>query len=149
MMPQLSIHSPIGDLSVSEHEGQIVSLDWGWGAIQNQTPLLLKAKQQLEDYFDRKRTKFTLPLDPPGTAFQNRVWARMIKIPYGRTLSYGALASDLETASRAVGQACARNPIPIIIPCHRVVAQSGRLGGYSGDGGRGTKRALLNLEATL
>ncbi len=148
-MPQLSIHSPIGDLSVSEQAGKIVSMDWGWGAIQNQTPLLLKAKEQLEEYFDRQRDKFTLPLNPPGTEFQNRVWAKMTKIPYGRTISYGELAAALETSSRAVGQACARNPIPIIIPCHRVVAQAGRLGGYSGDGGRETKRALLNLEATL
>jgi methylated-DNA-[protein]-cysteine S-methyltransferase len=148
-MPQLSIHSPIGDLSVSEQAGEIVSLDWGWGAIQNQTPLLLRAKEQLDEYFDRKRTKFTLPLDPPGTEFQCRVWEKMIRIPYGRTISYGDLAADLGTSSRPVGQACARNPIPIIIPCHRVVAQSGRLGGYSGDGGRQTKRALLNLEATL
>ncbi len=148
-MPQLSIHSPIGDLSVSEQAGKIVSMDWGWGAIQNQTPLLLKAKEQLEEYFDRLRTSFTLPLNPPGTEFQNRVWAKMTKIPYGRTISYGELAAALETSSRAVGQACARNPIPIIIPCHRVVAQAGRLGGYSGDGGRETKRALLNLEATL
>ncbi len=148
-MPQLSIHSPIGDLSVSEQAGKIVSMDWGWGAIQNQTPLLLKAKEQLEEYFDRQRTSFTLPLNPPGTEFQNRVWVQMAKIPYGRTMSYGALAAALETSSRAVGQACARNPIPIIIPCHRVVARAGRLGGYSGDGGRETKRALLNLEATL
>ena len=148
-MPQLSIHSPIGDLSVSEQAGKIVSLDWGWGAIQNQTPLLLRAKEQLEEYFDRKRTKFSLPLDPPGTDFQNRVWKQMVKIPYGRTISYGELAANLETSSRPVGQACARNPIPIIIPCHRVVAGGGRLGGYSGDGGRETKRALLNLEATL
>ena len=148
-MPQLSIHSPIGDLSVSEQAGKIVSLDWGWGAIQNQTPLLLRAKEQLEEYFDRKRTKFSLPLDPPGTEFQNRVWKQMLKIPYGRTISYGELAANLETSSRPVGQACARNPIPIIIPCHRVVAGGGRLGGYSGDGGRETKRALLNLEATL
>ena len=148
-MPQLSIHSPIGDLSVSEQAGKIVSMDWGWGAIQNQTPLLLKAKQQLEEYFDRQRSTFTLPLNPPGTEFQNRVWSQMAKIPYGRTLSYGELAAALETSSRAVGQACARNPIPIIIPCHRVVARGGRLGGYSGDGGRETKRALLNLEATL
>ncbi len=148
-MPQLSIHSPIGDLSVSEQAGKIVSMDWGWGAIQNQTPLLLKAKEQLEEYFDRQRTSFTLPLNPPGTEFQNRVWAQMVKIPYGRTISYGELAVALETSSRAVGQACARNPIPIIIPCHRVVARAGRLGGYSGDGGRETKRALLNLEATL
>lgn len=148
-MPQLSIHSPIGDLSVSEQAGKIVSMDWGWGAIQNQTPLLLRAKVQLEEYFDRQRTVFALPLNPPGTEFQNRVWAEMAKIPYGRTISYGDLAATLETSSRAIGQACARNPIPIIIPCHRVVARAGRLGGYSGDGGRETKRALLNLEATL
>lgn len=148
-MPQLSIHSPIGDLSIAEEAGRVVSLDWGWGAIQNRTALLVRAKEELEEYFDRKRRRFTLPLAPPGTDFQRRVWKRMRQVPYGTTITYGELAAELGTSSRAVGQACARNPIPVIIPCHRVVARRGRLGGYSGDGGRDTKKALLNIEATL
>ena len=74
-MPQLSMHSPVGDLTISEDGGAIVSLDWGWGAIQTDTPLLLKAKDQLERYFDGDRSKFALPLIPHGTPYQQKVWA--------------------------------------------------------------------------
>jgi methylated-DNA-[protein]-cysteine S-methyltransferase len=146
-MPQLSLHSPIGDLTVSEEDGVIVSLDWGWGMEQTKTPLLRRACDQLHDYFDGKRTTFDLPLDAHGTAFQKRVWNAMLAIPFGAVKSYGAIAADLNSAARAVGMACGANPIPILIPCHRVVAANG-LGGYSGEGGLGTKRLLLDHENT-
>ena len=148
-MPQLSMHSPVGDLTISEEEGAIVSVDWGWGAEQTETALLNKARGQLECYFDGRLTDFDLPMRPAGTGFQNRVFGAMCRIPYGETATYGELAHQLGSAARAVGQACGANHIPIIIPCHRVLAAHDRLGGYSGEGGLETKVALLRLEGVL
>ena len=147
-MPQLSLHSPLGDVTVSEEEGAVVALDWGWGRDQEETALLRVARAQLYAYFDRELTTFLLSLAPRGTAFQQRVWRALLAIPYGETRSYAELAASLRSAPRAVGQANAANPIPIIIPCHRVVASNG-LGGYSGGDGLSTKRALLELEAPV
>ena len=148
-MPQLSLHSPVGDLSISEEDGAIIALDWGWGAIQTETKLLLKARDQLNAYFDGELKKFALPLIPTGTPFQQKVWAAMRRIPYGQTATYGDLAHSIDSAARAVGRACGTNPLPILIPCHRVVGGDDRLGGYSGDGGLETKIALLRLEGAL
>jgi methylated-DNA-[protein]-cysteine S-methyltransferase len=144
-MSQLSIHSPVGDLSISEDDGVIVSIDWGWGRDQVKTPLLKEAVKQLNAYFDGHLKSFDLPLAPFGTEFQKRVWKQMCKIPYGKTLTYGDMAAKLKSGARPVGTACGRNPIPIIIPCHRIVGTQ-NLGGYSGDGGLTTKVALLRLE---
>lgn len=144
-MPQLSLHTPVGDLTLSEDDDAIVAVDWGWGRDQTSTPLLKRAVKQLNDYFDGSLEKFDLPLKPHGTAFHKSVWRIMLKIPYGQTLTYGAIAKRLDAGARAVGIACGRNPIPIIIPCHRVMGASS-LGGYSGEGGADTKTALLTLE---
>ena len=144
-MPQLSLHSPVGDISISEDDGAIVALDWGWGRDQSPTPWLRKALKQLNAYFDGKLTAFNLPLRPFGTDFQQSVWRQMLAIPYGRVRTYGQLATKLKSGARSVGTACGRNPIPIIIPCHRVVGAQG-LGGHSGDGGLATKAGLLTLE---
>ena len=144
-MPQLSFHAPIGELTVSEEDGVLVSLDWGWGQDQTQTKLLEQARDQLNSYFDGNRQSFELPLNPAGTPFQNRVWAAMLDIPSGQVQTYGQIAKKIGSAARAVGMACGANPIPIIIPCHRIVVATG-LGGYSGDGGLVTKQALLDLE---
>jgi methylated-DNA-[protein]-cysteine S-methyltransferase len=145
-MPQLSMHSPVGDLTLSEEDGAIVSVDWGWSPMQAATPLLQEAKIQLDQYFDSKRHDFDLPLAPAGTVFQKAVWAAMRKIPFGATRSYGDLARTLDSAPRAIGQACGRNVIPILIPCHRVLGSRGSIGGYSGGQGLETKRNLLRLE---
>jgi len=145
-MPQLATNSPIGPLTISEEDGRIVSLDWGWPPDSVDTPLLLAARDQLEEYFAGTRTDFALPLDPAGTAFQRRVWRELAAIPYGETRSYGQLAARLGTAPRPLGGACGRNPLPILIPCHRVLAGDGRLGGYSGIDGIDTKIFLLRLE---
>jgi len=143
------MHSPVGDLTVSEADGTIVSLDWGWGAEQTPTPLLTKAIAQLQSYFDGDQTGFALPLIPHGTPFQQSVWSAMRAIPYGQTTSYGDIAHDIGSAARAIGRACGQNPLPILIPCHRVVGADGKLGGYSGNGGIETKTALLRLEGAL
>lgn len=145
-MPQLSMHSPVGDITISEEDGAVVSLDWGWAMSNKPTSLLRRAERQLNSYFDGKLEEFDLPLNPAGTDFQKRVWKLMTKIPYGRTRSYGDIAEKLRSAPRAVGGACGENHIPIIIPCHRVLAANGKMGGYSGDGGLDTKTALLRLE---
>ena len=142
------MHAPIGDLTISVEDNMIVSLDWGWAQEQNTNTLLQDAKSQLDDYFDGLRKNFDLPLEPPGTKFQQRVWSMMEQIPYGKTITYGEIAKALGSSARAVGMACGANPIPVIIPCHRVVAAND-MGGYSGDGGVKTKRALLHLERVL
>jgi methylated-DNA-[protein]-cysteine S-methyltransferase len=149
-MPQLSLHTPLGDLTLSEEDGAIVALDWGRGRDQQETPLLRRARDQLQDYFDGRRTGFDLPLAPRGTAFQRKVWAALRAIPAGETRSYAEIAREVGCrAPRAVGQANAANPIPILIPCHRVVAADGSLGGYSGGEGEATKRDLLALERRM
>ena len=147
-MSQISMHAPIGDLTISAEDNIIVSLDWGWAQEQNTNTLLQDAKSQLNDYFDGLRKNFDLSLEPPGTNFQQRVWSMMEQIPYGKTITYGEIAKALGSSARAVGMACGANPIPVIIPCHRVVAAND-MGGYSGDGGIETKRALLHLERVL
>ena len=108
--------------------------------------MLLTAAQQLDAYFYCDLRTFDLPLAPAGTAFQQSVWEEMLRIPYGRTCSYADMARELDSGPRAIGGACARNPIPIIIPCHRVLASGQRIGGYSSPGGLDTKQFLLQLE---
>lgn len=148
-MNQISLHSPIGDLTVFEDAGAIISLDWGWVPEQDTSPTLKEAQRQLNDYFDGRLSAFNLQLNPYGTEFQKQVWRGLEKIPKGSTLSYGQLAKNINSHPRAVGGACGKNPIPIIIPCHRVLASNGAIGGYSGDGGVETKAQLLTLEGAL
>jgi methylated-DNA-[protein]-cysteine S-methyltransferase len=145
-MPQLAFNTPIGPLALFEADGAIVAIDWGWLPENEESPLLLKARDQLEDYFEGRRKVFDLPLAPHGTLFQRKVWTALSEIPFGTTLTYGQLADKLGTAPRALGGACGRNPIPVVIPCHRVLAAGGGLGGYSGIDGIETKEFLLRLE---
>lgn len=148
-MHQRCFHSPLGPLTIVESAGAVVSLDWGIPDAESSTPLLDEAISQLEAYFHGLRRRFDLPLAPIGTPFQQRVWGALSEIPFGETLCYGDVAKTLATAARAIGTACARNPIPIIIPCHRVVSAAGDMGGYSGFNGVATKQHLLNLEKTF
>ncbi len=144
-MPQLSLHSPVGDLTVFEEAGAIVSLDWGWVRDQVPSDTLAQAQQQLEAYFDGVLTEFDLPLAPAGTSYRQAVWQALRAIPYGETRSYQDIAASVGGSARSVGQANGTNPIPLIIPCHRVVAAS-HMGGYSGGDGLPTKRWLLMME---
>lgn len=145
-MPHLSISSPLGPLTAFEEEGTVVALEFGRAPAGDETPLLAEARRQLDAYFDGRLRRFSLPLAAAGTAFQRTVWAALADIPYGETRTYGDIAAGLGSAARAVGGACARNPIPIVIPCHRVLGAGGRLTGYSGADGTATKRVLLALE---
>ena len=108
--------------------------------------VIKETTRQLQAYFERKLTEFDLPCKPEGTAFQMKVWRELQKIPYGSVISYGELARriGMPTASRAVGAANGSNPIPIVIPCHRVIGSNGKLTGYGG--GVQIKEALLRLE---
>ncbi len=150
-MSQISMHTPIIDITITELDGSIIALDSGWSPFQDENPssLLKEAKRQLDLYFDGDLTNFDLPLMPMGTKHQEKVWKAMRTIPYGETRSYGDVAKELKSAAQAVGTACGRNPIPILIPCHRILASAGKMGGYSGDGGLHTKKAPLVLEGAL
>lgn len=145
-MEELCVHSPLGPLTVVEQDGAIVALDWGWSRESEETGLLCLAREQIGEYFDGTLSAFNLPLEPSGTPFQRSVWSALLDIPYGGTESYGSVARSIGTAARAIGGACARNPIPILIPCHRVLGSNGALGGYSGGEGIASKHYLLRLE---
>lgn len=146
-MPQLSLHTPVGDLSVSEEDGAIVAIDWGWGSDQTETVLLRRARDVLHAYFDGELVDFDFPLAPVGaTPYRSRVWRALQGIPPGEVRTYGDIVRVAGGSPRSVGMANASNPIPIFIPCHRVVAGNG-IGGYSGGDGVPTKRFLLALEA--
>jgi methylated-DNA-[protein]-cysteine S-methyltransferase len=144
-VPQLSLHTPVGDITVFEEDGAIVSLDWGWVSHQDSSSILMRATAQLQAYFDGNLESFDLPLAPRGTAYRRAVWQALREIPYGETRSYQDIARETGGSARSVGQANGRNPIPLIIPCHRVVATT-HIGGYSGGDGLLTKRWLLALE---
>jgi methylated-DNA-[protein]-cysteine S-methyltransferase len=148
-MPEITVASPIGPLSIEESDGALVAVHWRKARHQSPTPLLEDAARQLTAYFARERRGFDLPLKPEGSAFEQQVWAAMQRIPYGETRSYGEIASETGGMPQEVGSACGSNPLPILIPCHRVLAGGGKLGGYSGKGGLETKTRLLVLEGRL
>lgn len=146
-MPQLSFRTALLDiLTVTEEDGALVAVDWGWGRDQASTPLLQEARRQIEAYLDGARLSFSLPLAPAGTPYRQAVWAAANRIPYGAVRTYAEIARHVGGSARSVGGALGANPLPLLIPCHRVVAATG-LGGYSGGDGLETKRRLLHLEA--
>lgn len=147
-MPSLSIPSPIGRLTLDEKAGAIVSVRWADDPYGEPTALLIEAARQVEAYFAGRLRLFDLPLAPAGSAFEKQVWAAMCAIPCGQTRTYGEIAEATDSGPRAVGRACGRNPIPVIVPCHRILARGG-MGGYSGGAGLPTKHFLLTLEGAL
>jgi methylated-DNA-[protein]-cysteine S-methyltransferase len=147
MYARCTIDSPVGPLTLGATDDAIIELSFGKGGERPvRGPVLEEAARQLDAYFRGERFTFELPLKPLGTAFRQRVWHAMQQIPFGQTRSYGELARDLDSAPRAIGGACGANPIAIIVPCHRVVAAGGAIGGFSGGTGCGTKRQLLAHE---
>jgi methylated-DNA-[protein]-cysteine S-methyltransferase len=148
--------SPVGDLRIVEHAGAITAIEFSpfrdhdgrpRGDRDDTNALLMEAVRQLTAYFARDLKEFDLPLDPSGSDFQRAVWAQLLEIGYGDTASYGEIARRLgksNAASRAVGLANGSNPIPIVIPCHRVIGADGTLTGYAG--GVERKQTLLELE---
>jgi methylated-DNA-[protein]-cysteine S-methyltransferase len=148
-MPCLTIPSPLGPITLAERNEHLTSLDWRGSTEHDETPLLREARRQLAAYFARRLRDFDLPIALDGTAFRQRVWAAMQAIPYGETRSYGEIAMELGSAPRAVGGACGKNPVAIIVPCHRILASGRQIGGYSGGAGIATKRSLLALEGAV
>lgn len=151
-----TMDSPVGELRLVEHGGAITAIEFSpfrdadgrpRGDRDDEHPVLLEARRQLTAYFVRDLKEFDLPLAPTGTDFQKRVWDQLVGIGYGETVSYGEVAHRLgksNAASRAVGLANGSNPIPIVIPCHRVIGANGTLTGYAG--GLERKQTLLGLE---
>ncbi len=153
-MSSITIDSPVGPVTVRvDSDGALTSVLFAdpnaTPDVAAPTPAAERAAGQLLEYFAGERTRFDLVLAPVGSPFQRRVWAALCDIPYGRTESYGRLAARIgqPTASRAVGLANGRNPIAIVVPCHRVIGASGTLTGYAG--GLERKRWLLDLEGAL
>lgn len=148
------IDSPVGELRLVEQDGALSAIEFTpWrvpgpaGPQAADLPVLRETARQLAAYFARELTEFDLPLAPRGTDFQHRVWAELRAIPWGQTASYGQIAHRLglsNAASRAVGLANGRNPLPIVVPCHRVIGANGTLTGYAG--GLARKQLLLDLE---
>jgi O-6-methylguanine DNA methyltransferase len=132
------------------HENRLLSLHFPSGKSDGPKsvgPAVRRLRHELEEYLRGERKKFTVPVEPSqGTEFQRKVWRAMRQIPFGKTKSYGELAREIGSpkASRAVGAACGQNPIPILVPCHRVLARNQKLGGFSG--GLHWKKRLLALE---
>ena len=143
--------SPLGRLAITADATAIRKIDWtdATTTMATESPLLEAAVRQLEQYFGDPKSQFDLPLAPGGDPFECGVWSEMLAIPSGATATYGDIAKALGKPAQAVGGACGRNPIPIVIPCHRVVGAGGRMTGYSGKGGVETKRWLLQHEGAL
>ena len=142
-------NTPVGKLCIGERDGAITRVTWNQiptDAVEEETELIKKCKQELDEFFEGKRKTFDLPLAPVGTAFQKRVWDALREIPYGETRTYKdiAIAVDSPKGFRAVGMANNKNPIAIIVPCHRVIGSNGKLVGYAA--GMETKTFLLALE---
>ena len=160
-----TIDTPIGPMTIGATDDAVVLADFTERAlmpaqmaavrrrfgptVEGDAPLLDRTEEQLREYFAGKRREFDLPLDLPGSAFQERVWTELSRIPYGETITYRELAErvDASPAWRAVGRANGSNRLAVIVPCHRVIATGGGLGGYGG--GLPAKRHLLALEAAI
>lgn len=141
-----TVSSPIGPITLEEKEGKLVGLEFGGEIHHDFSSLLYEGEKELREYFSGKRKEFSIPIAPEGTEFQQRVWEALLSIPYGETRTYGDIARAIGNpkAVRAVGGANRRNPISIIVPCHRVIGADGSLTGYGG--GLDKKIFLLNLE---
>lgn len=151
-----TIDSPVGKLKLIASEKGLVAILWENdapervrlnGLVENETNrMLVQTERQLAEYFSGKRRNFTIPLDLRGTPFQTNVWEALLAIPFGETRSYGELARQLGNpqTARAVGAATGRNPVSIVVPCHRAIGATGKLTGFAG--GLDAKRRLLTLE---
>ncbi|MCD7843194.1 MAG: methylated-DNA--[protein]-cysteine S-methyltransferase [Clostridiales bacterium] len=149
------VDTPIGPLTAGVEQGAVVLLSSNAPPAEGQSApenaaLLDRLEQQLNEYFRGTRRDFDLPVRLTGTPFQRQVWEQLRQIPYGETWTYGEIAAALgkPRASRAVGAACGRNDILLLVPCHRVVGKNGALTGFSAAGGLAAKEFLLRLEQT-
>ncbi len=137
------MQTPVGTLSVIEINGKVCALNWADGEMSK------NAEKQLDEYFNKQRKVFDFEYELEGTAFQKKVWKALLNIPYGTTKTYKDIAEEVGSHPRAIGGAVGANPVPIFIPCHRVVGSSGKMTGFSGGEGIPTKETLLKLEGIL
>lgn len=142
----IAVETPLGRLGVAANlHGFVTDILWSYHGENRENALVKEAARQITRYFSGQHHIFDLPLQPQGTLFQKRVYHAMQNIPRGTTQTYGDIATTLKTSARAVGNTCGANPLPIIIPCHRITAAN-HIGGYSGENGIATKIRLLQLE---
>lgn len=146
-MPQISFHTPLGPLTISEDNSALVALDWGWGRDQEETPLLLAARDQLQEYFDEERGCFDLPLAQHGSACARAVFDVVQAIPCGQTMTYAGVARLTSGTEASIGRVLATNRLPILVPSHRVLGRTGPGAFPEEAGGLAAKRFLLALEA--
>ncbi len=144
---EIIFNTSLGNIKIVSKKEEVVSIDFTEHKIKHSNSLILnKSKNQIEDYLSGRRTIFDILINPHGTNFQKKVWKQLSLIPYGITISYLKLSVLLKTSPRAIGNACGKNPILIVIPCHRVISNKGALTGFSAIGGVNTKKRLLKIE---
>ena len=148
MIYSQTIDTPAGALTVRATDEAITNITFEVSPETNPNKMTQKACSELGEYFKGRRMSFDLPIKTSGTDFQQQVWRELLKIPAGKTISYGQIAKNIgrPKAARAVGGAVGSNPIAIVIPCHRVMATSGAITGYTGGEGIKTKKRLLDME---
>ena len=150
MQMHFVFESPVGNLLLTEQDEKILSLVWTKKPGSNpKSSTLRKTKQWLISYFGKNFVPINFSLSLEGTKLQKSTWKAIYNIPFSQTTTYGQLAKNIGTSPRALGKICGSNPIPIIIPCHRVLSSNGTMGGYSGGKGITTKQKLLKLESSL
>ena len=144
---EITFKTSIGNIQLVSKNREIVLIQFTTKKVkQSNLALLNKAKKQIEEYILGQRKLFDIKINPEGTKFQKTVWKKLYTIPYGKTISYLKLANILNTSPRAIGNACGKNPLLIVIPCHRVLSTKKKLTGFSAMGGIATKKKLLKIE---
>ena len=144
---EIIFKTSLGNIQLASKNKEIVSIQFTTKKVkQSNLVLLNKAKKQIEEYILGQRKLFDIKINPEGTKFQKTVWKKLYTIPYGKTVSYLKLANSLNTSPRAIGNACGKNPLLIVIPCHRVLSIKKELTGFSALGGIITKKKLLKIE---
>ena len=146
MKKTISFRTKFGWMSAIEENGKITEIKFLKIKNVGKSLILKKLKKMINEYFSKQKTSFNLPLEINGSLLQKKIWKELIKIPYGKTKSYGDIAKIVKTSPRYVGNVCGQNKHLLVVPCHRVIRTDGSLGGFSSSGGLGLKKRLLNLE---
>ena len=146
MKKAISFNTKFGWISAIEENGKITEIKFLKTKNVGKSLILKKLKKMINEYFSKQKTPFNLPLEINGSLLQKKIWKELIKIPYGKTKSYGDIAKIVKTSPRYVGNVCGQNKHLLVVPCHRVIRTDGSLGGFSSPGGLGIKKRLLSLE---
>ena len=146
MRKKISFQTKFGWISAFEEKGKITEIKFLKTKNAGKSLILKKLKKMINEYFSKQKTSFNLPLEINGSLLQKKIWKELIKIPYGKTKSYGDIAKIVKTSPRYVGNVCGQNKHLLVVPCHRVIRTDGSLGGFSSPGGLSIKKRLLSLE---